>query len=791
MKSQREQLSMDFGWRFHLGHSSDPSRDFEFGGGDTASQTKTGDAVGAIRPDFDDSNWREINLPHDWAVELDFDAKAECYHGYRPLGREYPSTSIGWYRKTFELAQSDEGKRLCIEFDGVFRDSITWLNGHFLGRHLSGYTSFRYDITDYVNYGGKNTLVVRIDASQSEGWFYEGAGIYRHVWLVKTDLLHIAHWGTFVVSEVNHNMAKVSIKTKLANEHEKDAPCQLTSTIIDAEGKTVVEAQSVGTIGGRDDIEFSQVGVIEDPMLWSLESPYLYRLIQVVKKGDTVVDTYETSFGIRTIRFDADEGFFLNGKSLKLKGTCNHQDHAGVGSALPDRIQEFRIEKLKEMGCNAYRCSHNPPTPELLDACDRLGMMVLDEHRMMGSSPEILGQLESLILRDRNHPSVIVWCLGNEEHIIQGSEVGARIATTMKRLVNSLDPTRPITTAMNGSWGSTFSLIMDVQGCNYIACGDADKFHGDHPEQPMCATETASMFSTRGIYTNDKKNGHVNAYGTTLPGWGTTAEDSWRFWSARPFIAGVFVWTGFDYRGEPIPDQWPTVSSQFGIMDTCGFPKDIYYYYKAWWSDKTVLHIFPHWNWLGREGQEIDIWCYSNCDEVELFLNGEGLGKKKMKSKSHLEWKVEYAPGILEARGYRDGKEIATTKVETTGEPAELKLIPDRLVVKADNEDVSMVTVAVVDEHGRVVPTAGNEVTLSVSGNGRIIGIGNGDPSSHESDKAMKRKAFNGLCQVIVQSSREPGEIRLTAESPGLKSISVTIHAEDCKSRPFVSSVQK
>ena len=789
MENKRERLSMDFGWKFHLGHSSDASRDFEFGSGDPNFKTKAGDAVGAARPDFDDSKWRKIDLPHDWAVELDFDAKAERYHGYRPLGREWPATSIGWYRKTFKLAKSDEGKRLSIEFDGIFRDSIIWLNGHFLGRHMSGYTSFRYDISDYVNYGHKNVLVVRVDASQFEGWFYEGAGIYRHVWLVKTDPLHVAHWGIFVTSEVNHDSAKVIIKTKISNEYDEATQCQVISTIVDADEKAIGKAQSTQTVRAWENKEFIQQVTVKNPRLWSIESPYLYRLVTMVKKGDTAVDAYETSFGIRTIRFDAHKGFFLNGKPLKIKGICCHQYHAGVSTALPERIHEFRIEKLKKIGCNAIRCAHNPPAPELLDACDRLGMLVIDENRMMGSSPELLGQLESMILRDRNHPSVILWCLGNEEHVIQGTEVGARISSTMKRLVKRLDPSRSVTLAMNGEWGSVVSLIMDVQGCNYIRCGDVDKYHKDHPDHPIMATETASTLSTRGIYANDKEKGYANAYGTTLPPWGSTAEDMWRFWAERPFVSGVFIWAGFDYGGEAELFWWPGISTNFGIMDTCGFPKDNYYYYKAWWSEETVLHIFPHWNWKGREGEEIDVWSYSNCEEAELFLNGKSLGKKKMRPNSHLEWKVKYAPGKLEAKGYRSGKEITTAKAETTGKPAKLKLTPNRLVIKADNEDISVVKVSVLDTQGRAVPTTNNQVTFSISKNARIIGVGNGDPSSHEPDKTTKRKVFNGRCQVIIQSGRETGEIKLTAESPGLRSTSIIIRAENCISKPFVPSV--
>lgn len=798
-KSPRERLSMDFGWRFHLGDASDVARDFGFGASRTFAKTGSSRGRSAIGTEFDDSKWRKVDIPHDWVVELDFDPTADRSHGYKTVGRKWPANTIGWYRKTFELSASDDGKRLALEFDGVFRDSMAWLNGHFLGRHMSGYTSFRYDISDVANYGDKNVLVVRVDASHFEGWFYEGAGIYRHTWLVKTSPLHVAHWGTFVSSIIRDDaggvQANVTIKTTIANEHEEDADCRLVSTILDAEGNAVVEVRSERVLVNTwEEREITQEVPISTPSLWSIDSPYMYQLVTTIEQNGVAVDTYETPFGIRTVRFDAEEGFFLNGKPLKIKGVCCHHDHAGVGSALPDRVNEFRIEKLKEMGCNAYRSAHNTPTPELIDACDRLGMLVLDEQRMSGSSPEILSQVESIILRDRNHPSVFMWSMGNEEMGIQGTDVGARILTTMKRVIKRLDPTRLVTIAdnnVNDSWGSAFSLVGDVLGCNYFRLGDTDAFHSDFPEQPILGTENASTLTTRGIYAKDEEKGYVDAFGSTLPGWGSTPEDMWRFYAARPFVAGVFVWTGIDYRGEPTPYSWPCINSHFGIMDTCCFPKDSYYYYKAWWSDETVLHIFPHWNWAGKEGETIDVWCYSNCDEVELFLNGTSMGRKEIPRNSHVEWKVEYQPGILEAKGYTDGNELAMEKVETTGAPAQLRLTSIRQKIRADNEDVVMVALAVLDARGRVVPTADNEVTFSISDNARIIGVGNGNPSSHEPDKATKRKAFNGWCQAIIRSTRQDGEISLTAESPGLMPASLIITAEACDPKPFVPSVEE
>src|SRR6185369_249302 len=432
------------------------------------------------------------------------------------------------------------------------------------------------------------------------------------------------------------------------------------------------------------------------------------------------VDRDETTFGVRTVSFDADKGFFLNGKRVEIKGTCNHQDHAGVGAALPDRLQYFRIEKLKEMGSNAYRTSHNPPTPELLDACDKLGMLVMDETRMMSSNPEGLSQLQRLVRRDRNHPCVFIWSLGNEERE-QGTERGARIVSTMKRLVKSIDPTRLVTVAMNGRWGTGISSVLDVQGCNYYD-GEIDAFHKKFPQQPMIGSETASTVCTRGIYENDKEKGYVSAYDVNRPSWGATAETWWKIYDQRQFQAGGFVWTGFDYRGEPTPYAWPCISSHFGIMDTCGFPKDNYYYYRAWWSGEPTLHIFPHWNWSGKEGKEIEVWSHSNHDEVELFLNNQSLGRQKVQKNTHLMWKVKYSPGVLSAKGFRNGREVATTKIETTDPAAGILLSADRTSINADSEDVAIVTVAVVDAKGRVVPIADNEINFEVGPNARIIG---------------------------------------------------------------------
>jgi beta-galactosidase len=777
---------MDFGWRFHLGHACDPAQDFGYGGDGVFS--KSGELFEPSFARFDDSKWRVVDLPHDWAVELEFENDLGVVnHGFKPLDRNYPATSIGWYRRVFEIPQSDLGKRLSIEFDGVFRDCMVALNGIFLGRNMSGYAPFSYDVTDFLEYGPKNVLVVRVDATQGEGWFYEGAGIYRHVWLAKTHPVHVAQWGTYVTCEARPGAATVSITTEVDNETDSEQACRVLSTIVDDAGKVVASAAlAPAAIPARNRREFKQQVAVDNPAHWSIERPHLYRLDTAVEAGGDTVDRYQTRFGIRTIRFDPNEGFFLNGQPVKIKGTCNHQDHAGVGSALPDRIQYYRIEKLKEMGVNGYRTSHNPPTPELLDACDELGMLVMDETRRMSSDSEALSELKRMVRRDRNHPSVILWSLANEEPL-QGAERGARIVASMKRLVRRLDPSRPVTTAMDDAWGQGVSGVVDVQGFNYKQGPEIDDFHRRFPKQPTIGTEVGSTVSTRGVYADDKEQGYVSAYDVNFPEWAATAEGWWKIYAERRFLSGGFVWTGFDYRGEPTPYGWPCINSHFGIMDTCGFLKDNYYYYQAWWSEKPVLHLFPHWNWAGKEGQKIDVWCHSNLDKVELFLNGESLGVKEVPRNSHLAWKVPYKAGTLEARGYKSGQQALVARRETTGGPARILLRPDRQQILADGQDVSLVEVQVVDHEDRLVPVADNEIVFQLSGPGKVIGVGNGDPSSHEPDKAHKRRAFNGLCMAIVQSSKEPGEIRLEASSPGLEPATLAIESLKTTPRPAVA----
>jgi beta-galactosidase len=783
--SVRDRLLLDFDWRFHLGHASDPEQDFGWGRGNQGAFAKTGELFAPARPNFDVRGWRAVNLPHDWAVELPFlNDRALTSHGFKPLGAAYPATSVGWYRKAFAVPAADAGRRLSLEFDGVFRNCIVALNDVYLTTAASGYAPFRVDISDFVHHGADNILVVRVDATEQEGWFYEGAGIYRHVWLVKTAPVHVPQWGTYVTTDVRGSTATVRMETTVANDGDDEAAARVVWRIVDAAGTTrATVASKPARIPAWGNAVVEQTATLHDAELWSLESPHLYRLQSSIEVNGTVVDDHETPFGVRTIHFDADQGFSLNGRRVELQGTCNHQDHAGVGSALPDRLQDFRIARLKEMGCNAYRTSHNPPTPELLDACDRLGMLVLDETRMFSSSPEGLSEFARLIRRDRNHPSVFCWSIGNEEPL-QGSDEGARIATTMKRLARRLDPSRPITEAMNGSWGKGLSAVVDVQGFNYGDAQRIDAFHTQFPTHWTMGTETASTVSTRGIYANDKVRGYVEAYDTQFPPWAATAESWWTTYAARRFLAGGFAWTGFDYRGEPTPYAWPCINSHFGIVDTCGFPKDNFYYYKAWWGDEPVLHLFPHWNWSGREGENVRVWVHSNLDRVELLLNGKSLGAQDVRPNTHLEWNVPYAPGTLEARGFSKGRQRVTATRETTGAPARIVLVPDRTAIAADGEDVSVVEVRVTDDRGRVIPVANDEITFEVTGAGALIGLGNGDPSDHGDDKGTVRRVFNGLASAIVQASKQAGSLQIRATADGLAAGTATITCSPATPRP-------
>ncbi len=795
----RERLLLDTSWKFHLGDNWPEAIRLD----------KAGASSGPAAGSFDDASWRDVQVPHDWAIELPFDPAADRNHGFKAIGLQYPDNSIGWYRRTFELPASDSGKRIWLTFDGVYRDARVWVNGWLVKRHESGYSPFREDVTDMLNFGGRNIIAVRVDATKFEGWFYEGAGIYRHVWLDKTSLLAIAPDGIFVYAEFPNaepvGPATIQLRTTVLNGQRAGRTAEVHWSIVAPDGGPSADsaASPAREIAAGAAADFCAETKVRAPVLWSPESPQLYTLIAAIFVDGQLVDRQQTRFGIRTVRFDPQIGFLLNGRRYEIHGTCNHQDHAGVGVALPDALQEFRVRRLKEFGCNAYRTAHHPPTPELLDACDRLGLLVMDESRLLGSDSENLRRWEEQIRRDRNHPSVVIWCVANEELVVHDTPQGGRAALAMQDLAKRLDPTRPVTYAANEE--NVFrgiNAVIEVRGWNYHLGPQVDDYHAEHPHQPNLGTEQASVVGTRGIYANDYTRGQVNALDLVWPGWSDTAESWWTFFAERPWLSGAFAWTGFDYRGEPSPCNWPSISSHFGILDTCGFPKDSFYYYQSWWTPQPVLHLAPHWNWAGKEGQGILVQALSNCAQVELFLNGVSLGRKTMRRNAKLFWQdVKYAPGVLSAKGYdAAGQLVAETRVETTGVAATLLLTADRTTINADGEDVAVFAVAALDAQGRVVPLARNRVSFAVEGAGKIIGVGNGDPNCHEPDTCVpdatldlrgsptrvrwSRSLFNGLAQILVQSTREPGEIKLTASADGLTSTAAIVHTQPCTPRP-------
>jgi len=748
-KSERELILIDKDWRFSFGHLYDTEKDFGHATGYFSYLTKTGFGDGPAAKDFDDRAWRKLDLPHDWAVEQEFSEKASFSHGFKTAGKGFPEKSIGWYRKKINIPESDNGKIISLKFDGVFRNSKVFFNGYFLGTEESGYNGFEYDVTAYVNYGGENTIVVRADASMEEGWFYEGAGIYRHVYLKKTNPVHVLTNGTYVTSELKNNDAEITAKVTIENKGKFVGYIEIFQTIFDSEGKEVsFFLQDVDAPEFYKTANYSSKFAVKNPLLWDIDTPNLYRLVTQIRKDGKTIDSYETSFGIRTIEFNAENGFFLNGKPLKLKGTNNHQDHAGIGTALPDEIQYYRIKKLKEMGSNAYRCSHHPPTPELLKACDELGMLVIDETRLMGINDYHLNDLKRMIERDRNHPSIFCWSVGNEEWNIEGNIVGERVTNVMQNFAKSIDSTRPVTVGISSGFKSGISSVVEIMGYNYLGNGDIDAHRNQFKNQPGMGTEEGSTFATRGIYFTDDAKHYQNAYDRKPRPTFYSIEEGWKFYAERPYLAGMFIWTGFDYRGEPTPYGWPSVTSYFGMMDVCGFPKDNVFYLKSWWGKEPVLHIMPHWNWSGMEGAAIDVWVHSNCDEVELYLNKKSLGKKKMQQNSHLEWKVNYAPGTLEAIGYKNGKKILTEIQKTTGKGENIKLSLDKENVLKGN--VAVVTVELTDKNGLHVPTTNDEITFSIKG-GKILGVGNGDPTSLENDQFIDDIVLSPIINFMEQ----------------------------------------
>ena len=780
--SGREELLLDRGWLFHEGDIPFPAI---LGHQMSYNNAKAGTSWGAAAPDFDDSSWKQVDLPHDWAVEQPFAQTNNISQGYRARG-------MGWYRKYFHLNPADHGKHLEIQLDGIATHCTIWVNGVLAARNWCGYTSVYIDITPFAKFGSDvNVIAVQVDAVSQEGWWYEGAGLYRHAWLVKRNPVHIITDCVYAnpLRDADGHWT-IPVESTLESSAETSANVQVESTLIDPSGKEVVSATTQASVDPLKESVAKLTLAVASPELWSLEKPTLYSVRTVVKRDGAKVDEVTTHCGFRTIRFDPDKGFFLNDQHVELDGTCNHQDMAGVGVAVPDSIWDFRVRKLKEMGCNAFRCSHNPPAKEFLDACDHLGLLVMDENRDFGSSPENLKQLDWMVCRDRNHPSIILWSVFNEEPS-QGTEMGYEMVRRMPAVVKSRDTTRPVTAAQSNSDLNPVnaSQAADVAGFNYVYY-DFDAYHKKYPNKPIFSSEDTSTVMTRDEYTSIRRGANpvLDSYDDTALPWGLTHRNAWKEISSRPFVAGTMVWTGFDYRGEPQPLSWPSAGSSFGCMDLCGFPKAAYWIHQAQWiTNRPILHLVPHWNWAGSEGKPIKVFIAANVEKVELILNGKSLGTNSVDKYQMLTTSVNYAPGKLEAVGYNGDKEVARFAVETTGEPVGLQLVPDRASIAGDGYDAQPVTVQVVDAQGRVVPGANQLVKFELTGPGGIIGLNNGDPNCHEPEKGNQHSVFHGFAQVMLQSAfAGQGKLTLRATADGLAPAEITIDVTSAPARPAV-----
>ena len=774
------------------------------------------DAVGADKPDFNDTDWRNLDLPHDWSIEGPFREEPDS------MTFAHLPTGTGWYRKHFNIPAAYSSKKVTIEFDGIYQNSEVWINGQFLGKRPYGYISFYYDITAHLKFSGENVIAVRVDNShQPNCRWYSGSGIYRHTWLRVTDKLHVGHWGTFVTTpRVDKKSAAVQIKTAVQNEGKNDIMCTLTTSVLECDGKAVKTTETSRNIAAGEEYEFIQKVKITNPSLWSPENPYLYTVRSMVKKQDKAVDNYDTVLGIREIEFDADKGFLLNGRQVKLHGVCLHHEAGAVGAAVPERVWERRLEKLKAMGCNAIRTSHNPYSPEFMDLCDKMGFLVMNEMYDEWKEPKpqtpdygyriyfdewAEHDVTDFVHRDRNHPGVVIWSAGNEvvDQVVPAGTV------TLKRLINIFhreDPTRPVTVGCDriaadpDAVPQKFLNLLDVVGYNYVDRwrDRYEKYYSTDrqafPKRKFIGTENGSLGGTRGDYAYlfPAEPGIIIRRNNNR--W-LDFEQMWKFVSTYDYVAGDFMWTGIDYLGE---SNWPRKANTSGVIDTCGFEKDTYYFCQSQWTEKPMLHLFPHWNWPGKEGEIIPVLCYTNCDSVELFLNGKSLGVQsywfprsgmqgeyqnfparnsvpRTTSDLHLTWTVTYQPGKLKAVGIKDGKTVITEEISTTGKPAAIGLCADRKIIAADRRDIAHITVNILDAQGRTIPAADNEITFGIRGAGKILGLDNGNPVSHEDYHINRRKAFNGLCLAIVQSSAKPGPISITATSPGLKSNSLKI----------------
>ena len=749
----------DRDWRFMP--DLPPLCDDCHGNTDVYSVTRTGKRCRYAVSGFDDSGWRKVHLPHDWLVGQDFDTGGLNAQGFFRRG-------YAWYRKEFRLLSDCRGKQILLCFDGIAGKSEIYINGSLIKRNFSSYNTFTVDITDRVYHGDRtNTVAVFVDRRDVELWAYEGAGIHRHAWLYIKDAVHIAHDGLFVTSRPESGGRwKVTAGITAENSLYTDTGYDVAISVSDASGNIVgtADAHGIAPADGRSVV--TSGFYVDSPALWDTDSPTLYTVSAELSYSGGK-DREACVHGFRTFSADPEKGFFLNGEHIKFYGVCCHQGHAGVGTAVPDSIVAYRMKKLKELGINGFRCVHHNPSPELLDECDRLGILVIDENRNFESGEEYIGYIEDMVRRDRNHPSIVMYALFNEEPIAEfpeGGNIYRRLASAVKRL----DSTRLLTGAMNedsafGEGGA--GTLMDVTGINY-ALYNFEKFHRLHPEKPLLGTENAATFGTRGQYVTDISKRMIACDDTVHMDCFNTVRETFRAVDGSDYIAGMCLWSGYDYRGESMPDGWPAVTSQFGIMDSCGFPKGGYWFVRAFLKKEPFVKILQHWN--HTPGEILDFATVTNCDEVELTVNGTPVGRKTSEPYTQLRWKAEYQPGEIKAVGYRDGLPVAEETVRTASAPAALILEPDRTALSADGADTVSVTVYAVDKDGNPVPDADNLIRFSVTGGAQIAGCGNGDPTSHENDTLPERRLFAGMCAVLVRSGEKDETICLSAESDGL-----------------------
>lgn len=780
------------------------------------------DTLNAEKIDLDESQWRKLDLPHDWAIEGPFSNTNNARTGGLPV------TGEAWYRKHFTIDKKHQNKVISIEFDGAMNNAKVWLNGDYIGERPYGYIGFEFNLSHYINFGKDNVIAVQLSPKDLSARWYPGAGIYRNVRLKINDGIHIPQWGTYVTTpKINKEKAKINIETKIINSYNTTSSVVLKTNIIAPNGNIVHQQEQDVTINKKTVSKVNVTAEIENPSLWDLKTPQLYTAESTLIVDGNITDVYETSFGIRTIKVDKETGFTLNGKHIKFQGVCMHHDQGPLGAAINFRAKQRQLEIMKSMGVNALRTSHNPPSPEILKVCDELGIVVIVEafdewklgkvengyHLYFDKWHE--KDLRDMIKRDRNHPSVIMWSIGNEI-LEQSKKEGWKITKELNDICHDEDPTRPTTIGFNyfpAPFKNKLANYVDVVGMNYWP-EEYSNILRDNPDMIVYGSETSSLTSSRGVYHlpidyhQQHHTNHVSSYDVIVgPPWAYAPDVEFDALAKEPRALGEFIWTGFDYLGEPTPyggrdnstngywnDDWPSRSSYFAPVDLCGFPKDRYYLYQSQWTTKPMVHVLPHWNWKGQEGENIPVIAYTNCDEVELFVNGKSFGKKikgkdvteipseyhgfnkgMYKSKYRLSWNVPYQPGSLKVVAYKNGKKVASKEIKTAGQPAKIKLIADRSQIKANGVDLSYVTVRVEDKDGNLCPNANNTINFSVEEAGTLAAVGNGDQTSLASFQANQRKAFNGLCLAVLKSTQKSGEIILTATSKELESATITI----------------